>query len=192
MEPSDLELWQSAAKGDHKAFHVLMDRHSRGLFRLAQSLSDGRSDAEDIVQETFVAAFKSLNSFDARASVKTWLTRILMRRAAKIWNKQKNQRRTLSIDAAARSMNGATGESAGGSMAEQIGIASTITLIDQRLDLMETIRTLAPEFRETVVLREIEGLSYQEIADTLGVPRGTVESRLYRARAELRKKLTGY
>ena len=54
------------------------------------------------------------------------------------------------------------------------------------------IRSLAPEFRETVLLREIEGLSYQEIADTLGIPRGTVESRLFRARAEMRKKLTGY
>ena len=190
LEPSDLELWQSAAKGDHRAFHTLVDRHSPGLFRLAQSLSGTRADAEDICQETFVAAFKSLNTFDARASVKTWLTRILMRRAAKIWNKQKHQRRTQSLDADVRS-NGDS-EGPGGTLAAQVGAATKTHLVDQRLDLLEVIRTLAPEFRDTVMLREIEGLSYQEIAETLGVPRGTVESRLFRARAELRKKLTGY
>ena len=67
LEPSDLELWQSAAKGDHRAFHALIDRHSPQLFRVALTLSASRSDAEDVCQETFVAVFKSLNSFDGRA-----------------------------------------------------------------------------------------------------------------------------
>ena len=189
MEPSDLELWRSAARGDHGAFHALMDRHAKGMFKLAMSLSSSRSDAEDVCQETFVAAFKSLKSFDGRASFKTWLTRILMRRAAKIWNKQKYQRRTLSLHRESES-SGRTDP--GGAFADQLSVASSASAVDQRLDLLDMIRTLAPEFRETVILREIQGLSYQEIADTLGVPRGTVESRLYRARAELRKKLTGY
>lgn len=191
MEPSDLELWQSAARGDQKAFHTLVDRHSRGMFRLALSMSGSRSDAEDICQETFVGAFKSLKSFDGRASVKTWLTRILIRRAAKIWNKQKHDRRTLSLD---RESDAGAGrrENAGNSIGDHVSVASAVSAVDQRLDLMEVIRTLAPEFRDTVILREVEGLSYQEIADALNVPRGTVESRLYRARAELRKKLSGY
>ena len=188
MEPNDQELWQAAAKGDNKAFHTLMDRHSPGLFRLAQSLSSTRSDAEDVCQETFVAAFKSLGSFDGRASVKTWLTRILMRRAAKIWNKQRHERRTLSLDRGQNDNSDDTGRSS----AIVVSVASKTSLVDQHLDVMEVIRSLAPEFRETVLLREIEGLSYQEIADTLGIPRGTVESRLFRARAEMRKKLTGY
>ena len=187
MQPSDLELWQSAARGDQKAFHTLVDRHAAGMFRLALSLASTRSDAEDICQETFTAAFKSLKSFDGRASVKTWLTRILMRRAAKIWNKQKNDRRTLSLHQSAD----ANGDFESAS-SHVPSVASTASAVDQRLDLMEVIRTLAPEFRDTVILREVEGLSYQEIADALNVPRGTVESRLYRARAELRKKLSGY
>jgi RNA polymerase sigma-70 factor (ECF subfamily) len=191
LEPSDLELWQSAARGDHKAFHTLVDRHSRGMFRLALSMSGSRSDAEDICQETFVGAFKSLKSFDGRASVKTWLTRILIRRAAKIWNKQKHDRRTLSLDRESDAGEGRL-ENAGISVGDRVSVASAVSAVDQRLDLMEVIRTLAPEFRDTVILREVEGLSYQEIADALNVPRGTVESRLYRARAELRKKLTGY
>ncbi len=190
MEPSDLELWQSAAKGDHRSFHALIDRHSPQLFRVALSLAASRSDAEDVCQETFVAAFKSLNSFDGRASVKTWLTRILMNRAAKIWNKQRNDRKTLSLHRDSDAEDGR--ESSRGFWAGSLSVPSTTSAVDQRLDLLEVIRSLAPEFRETVVLREIEGLSYQEIADTLGVPRGTVESRLFRARAELRKRLTGY
>lgn len=187
MQPSDLELWQSAARGDHQAFHTLMDRHAAGMFRLALSLSGTRSDAEDVCQETFIAAFKSLKSFDGRASVKTWLTRILMRRAAKIWNKQKNDRRTMSLHQPTDS----TGEF-GRTMAHEPTIASGASAVDQRLDLMDVIRTLPQEFRDTVILREVEGFSYQEIAETLNVPRGTVESRLFRARVELRKKLSGY
>ena len=82
LEPIDLDLWKAAVHGDHGAFHTLVDRHARGLFRVAVSLSASRSDAEDICQETFAAAFKGLKGFDGRASIKTWLTRILMRRAA--------------------------------------------------------------------------------------------------------------
>ena len=190
MEPSDLELWQSAAKGDHRAFHVLMDRHSPKLFRVALSLSASRSDAEDICQETFVAAFKSLKSFGGRASVKTWLTRILMHRAAKIWNKQRKDRKTMSLHREISSGKGS--EPSNGSWANQLSVPSTASAVDQEMDLLDAIRTLAPEFRETVILREVDGMSYQEIADTLEIPRGTVESRLFRARAELRKKVTGY
>jgi RNA polymerase sigma-70 factor (ECF subfamily) len=190
LEPSDLDLWKSAVRGDHGAFHTLVDRHARGLFRVALSMSESRSDAEDICQETFAAAFKGLKGFDGRASVKTWLTRILMRRAAKIWNKQRNARRTISLyrdDADERRGHEANGATLPG----KASAAATVD-VDTRMDVMSVIRQLPEEFRDVVVLREIDGLSYQEIADALGVPRGTVESRLHRARAELRRRLTGY
>ncbi len=77
-------------------------------------------------------------------------------------------------------------------LAAQASVPSSIEAIDQRMDVLEIIRSLAPEFRDAIVLREIEGLSYQEIAQVLNIPRGTVESRLHRGRAELRRKLTGY
>ena len=189
MEPSDLDLWKSAVHGDHRAFHALVDRHARALFRVALSLSQTRSDAEDICQETFAAAFKGLKGFDGRASVKTWLTRILMRRAAKIWNKQRNARRTISLfrnDAGERDQ-----EVNVGALSGKASGSATVD-VDTRMDVLAVIRELPEEFRDVVVLREIDGLSYQEIADTLGVPRGTVESRLHRARAELRRRLTGY
>ena len=190
MEPSDLELWQSAAKGDARSFHVLVDRHTPGMMRIALGLSRTRSDAEDVCQETFIAAYKSLKTFDGRASVKTWLTRILMRRAAKLWNKQKHDRKTFPIHKNDNS--GDSDSMMGHEQSAGFVTPSNTTAIDQRLDLMEVIQTLPEEFRETIILREVDGLSYQEIADVLEVPRGTVESRIFRARAELRKKLSGY
>jgi RNA polymerase sigma-70 factor (ECF subfamily) len=187
---SDLEVWQAAASGDHAAFHMLVDRHGPHLFRVALSLSSGRADAEDICQETFAAAFRGLKSFDGRASVRTWLTSILMRRAAKTWKKDRHARRAISLDR--RADDDVERENPGGALADRLKVDAATGAADQRMDVLEVIRTLPPEFRAAIVLREIEGLSYQEIADVLGVPRGTVESRLYRGRAELRRKLTGY
>ncbi len=191
MQPTDLELWRAAAAGDQGAFHLLVDRHAPALFRSALALSASRSDAEDICQETFVAAFKSLKTFDGRASVKTWLTRILTRRAATLWSKERHARHAVSLDRDVSSQDGARRE-LGGPLAGEVSVAPSTWVVDQRLDLLEAIRALAPEFRQAITLREIEGLSYQEIADSLGIPRGTVESRIHRARAELRRKLSGY
>jgi len=189
----DLELWRAAAGGNHAAFHELVDRHGPYLFRLALSLSGSRSDAEDICQEAFAAAFRGLKTFAGRSSVKTWLSSILMRRAAKTWKKGRNARRTLSLSRPiGASQESSRRENPGGVLAEQFSKESVNNVVDQRLDIMEAVRTLSPEFRDAIVLREIEGMSYQEIADILGVPRGTVESRLHRGRAALREKLTGY
>jgi RNA polymerase sigma-70 factor (ECF subfamily) len=190
LEPSDLELVRSAARGDAGAFHVLVDRHSAGLFRLAMSLSGSRSDAEDICQETFAAAYRGLAGFNAQASVKTWLSRILMRRAAKVWNKERYARRTVSIYREPDE-NGRC-DMAPGKLAERLSVAAATTGVEQRMDVMEMIRSLPAEFRDVILLREVDGLSYQEIAEAMNIPRGTVESRLHRARAELRRKLKGY
>jgi len=173
LEPSDLELWQSAAKGDHRAFHALMDRHSAKLFRVALSLSSSRSDAEDVCQETFVAAFKSLKSFDGRASVKTWLTRILFTQVAR-WRRDRAGRTMGSIDSA------------------EPMVASSSIGVEIRIDLQAALRQLSPEHREVLMLREFDGMTYEEMAEVLGLPQGTVESRLNRARSALREKLKSY
>src|ERR1700710_2969331 len=81
LKLSDTELVRRAVGGDTAAFHTLTDRYAKELFRLALSLSSSRSDAEDICQETLVGAYRGLHRFEGKASVKTWLMRILMRRA---------------------------------------------------------------------------------------------------------------
>jgi RNA polymerase sigma-70 factor (ECF subfamily) len=179
LEPDDLELVRRATRGDGAAFHVLVDRHAPELFRLAASLSATRADAEDVVQETLIGAYQSLKRFDARASVRTWLKRILVRQAARHWNKAKRGRSMVSIDAA--EMTPASRDNGRGPIS-----------VDRRHDVAAVIKTLAPEHRMVVVMREFEQMSYAEIAQVLEVPIGTVESRLHRARAELKTKLQDY
>jgi len=175
LQTSDLDLARLAARGDHAAFHELVDRHAKALFQVAISLSSTRSDAEDLVQETFAAAYKGLPAFDGRASVRTWMTRILMRRAADAWRSGRHARKAVNLDAAPPPAR-----------------ESSEAAVDQRLDLAAVLQQLDENHREVIVLREMQGLSYAQIAQTLGLPQGTVESRLHRARAELRHRLKGY
>ena len=183
---TDWELVQASASGDSKAFHALVDRYAPELTRLARSLSRTRSDAEDVVQETFVGAFKGVSRFDGRSSVRTWLSRILVRQAAKAWNRSSRHRSTVSLD---------NPERAAGNWQRpdgRSGSVSTTSSVDRRIDLHEILQTLGEDHRQVILMREIDGLSYAEIAEALGVPQGTVESRLHRARGELREKLAGY
>lgn len=174
-----MELVRRAVGGDGAAFHVLVDRHASELMRLAASLSATRADAEDVLQETFIGAYQGLRRFDGRASVKTWLKRILVRQAARHWNRSKRSRGALPIDAA--EMAPAPRELGTGSIG-----------VDRKIDVAAVVKTLAPEHREVIVMREFDQMSYSEIAEVLQVPLGTVESRLHRARADLRAKLEGY
>ena len=183
LEQTDTDLLRSAAGGDDSAFHQLVDRHAPRLFRSAQSLAPSRADAEDLLQETLLGAYRGLKNFNGRSSVKTWLTSILIRQAAKGWRRSRHTRKTLSIHAAADNQDRSD---------RSLTTRSSDEHTDQRLDLVNIIRNLTPQYREILVLREMQGLSYDEIAQNLGVPRGTVESRLFRARAELRQRLGAY
>ena len=199
-DSDDLTLAHQAAVGDSMAFKALVDRHSQSLFRLSYSLTATRADAEDLLQETLVGAFGSLKNFNGTSSVKTWLTSILMRQAAKAWHRNRHHRQTRSIDnpqsrssPASTSVPVTANDSsrdgllpiAGAKMAEQ-------TQSDLRADLEMVLRKLDPAYREILLLREMQQMSYDQIAASLGIPRGTVESRLYRARNELRKRLKDY
>jgi RNA polymerase sigma-70 factor (ECF subfamily) len=192
-DASDLELLRAAGGGEDDAFHALVDRHAPMLFRVAQSLTLNRADAEDLMQETFVGAYRGLNNFAGRSSVKTWLVQILTRQAAKAWQRGRHHRAARSIDAAARADDGtpAGGDGVRGYAGDRaLSSASHAAAVDRRLDVRATLRQLSAPHREILVLREIRGLSYEEIAEVLEVPRGTVESRLSRARGEFREKLT--
>jgi RNA polymerase sigma-70 factor (ECF subfamily) len=148
------------------------------MFALAASLTGNAADAEDIVQETFSGAFRGLAGFEGRASVKTWLTRILIRQAAR-------HRRGAQRRAAASIPLEAAGETDSGAVCPDAPA-------DARIDVMAAVRSLSDEHRQVILLREIQGLSYDEMAEVLEVPRGTVESRLFRARRQLRDLLKDY
>jgi len=170
----DLALARRAGRGDREAFHEIVDRHAQALFALAVTLSGNHADAEDAVQETFTAALTRIGRFRGQATLKTWLTRILVNQIA-MARRRGRVRRALPLD-------GQT-EAPGRGHGKKPNEAA-----DARMDLPTLLGALNEGQRQVLVLREIEGLSYQEIAELLEIPRGTVESRLFRARRALRER----
>jgi len=176
----EAELVRQAVRGDADAFGELFERYANDVFRLALSMGHGRGEAEDLMQDTFLAAFESIGRFERRSAFKTWLLSILFRQAGR-HRRYSRIRQTEVLDEGALS----TGPN-GVARAHRDGDHAS------RLDAHTMLDTLSPEHRAVLVLRELQGLSYDEIAQTLGVPRGTVESRLFRARNILRERFQGY
>jgi RNA polymerase sigma-70 factor (ECF subfamily) len=173
----DTELLRRASRGDGAAFQALAERHARYLSGLAVALAGNPFDADDLIQETLLAAFAAAGSFRGEASVKTWLVKILARQSALL---RRTAKRRIEV----------TGPlTANENMTHVPSTTSETAAVDARLDLATLLAEVSPEHRAVVVLRELEGLSYGEIAAALALPRGTVESRLFRAREQLRSLL---
>jgi len=182
LRPTDADLVRRARQGDELACHEIVDLYSNYLYRLAYSLVGNAADAADVLQETFSGAFRHLPSFKGRASIRTWLSRILLRQAAR-HHRSRRRHEMASLDAVAQVSQTPLGRG---------DSAPAARACDARMDVMAALQTLSPAYREIVVLRELRGMSYSEIADVLGVPPGTVESRLFRARRHLREQLKDY
>lgn len=172
MELSEFRLVERAKRGDRDAFWQLAQAHAAHLFRVACALTGRAGDAEDIVQESLVAALEGIGRFQGRASLRTWLVSIVARQAA-LWHRRRGARHTVGMDDAA--------------LAGRDGPPT-----DVRLDVLQVLERLPEERRTVLVLREFEGMSYDEIALALHLPRGTVESRLHRARQDVRALLESY
>lgn len=168
-------LVRRAARGDAGAFGELFDRYAGDVYRIAQSMVQPRAEAEDVMQETFLAAFEGIGRFERRASFKTWLLAILFRQVGR-YRRYHGIRKTEALDEAA--WPGSNGRPHGPESGR----------LENRLDAHTMLDTLSDEHRAVLVLRELEGMTYAEIAQTLNVPRGTVESRLFRARNTLRER----
>lgn len=142
------------------------------------SLLGNAADAEDVVQETLVGAFRGLGGFRGQASVKTWLTRILIKRVARLRRSQ-YLRQAGPIDEAA-------------GCSDRAGGATATGRADIRMDVSAVLADLSEEHRTVILLREMQQMRYDEIAEALAIPRGTVESRLSRARQRLKELLKDY
>jgi len=162
--------------------HEIVDLHSDDLFALACTLLHSRADAEDAVQETLLGAFRGIGKFQGRSSLRTWLTRILVNQVWKI-RRRRTSHRAEGFD-----------EQADGETppVERSAQQDSSTQVERKLDVQSMLNTLSPEHREILVLRELQGFSYEEIAETLKIPPGTVESRLFRARQQLKAKFKDY
>jgi RNA polymerase sigma-70 factor (ECF subfamily) len=177
-QPDDLELLRKARKGSPWAFPRLVDRHAPFLFALAVSLVGNAADAEDVLQETLLGAFRGISGFRGGSSVRTWLARILLRQVARCHRLRARRSTTAGLFDASWQAGPRVAPSAGAS--------------DARMDVQAALMALSPEHRAVLVLREWQGLSYEEIAETLEIPRGTVESRIFRARRIMQELLKEY
>jgi RNA polymerase sigma-70 factor (ECF subfamily) len=179
---NEAELLLLARRGDNAARTELVMRHGRRLFGLAGALM-GSADADvtDVVQETFLAAFDGgLKAFQGNASLATWLSGILVNRIRKLRRYQQS-RRARPLDAVEQPL------PAGDSVSR-----CATTQVEQRIDVATMLDSLSSEYREVIVLRELQQMSYAEMASVLGVPERTAETRLTRARRMLRERFGRY
>lgn len=185
----DRLLVERAQQGDHGAFRQLFDRYHKRAYSVAYGVLKNRHDAMDVVQEGFVKVHKHLASFQGSSSFYTWLYRIVMNLAIDQLRRRKTSRPVEYDDAIAR--DGDVNDAILPRMADANPRKAAI-----RRELIEKIdAALAelPEYhRQVILLREIEGLSYEEMAEVLEVPKGTIMSRLFHARKKMQAALAGY
>jgi RNA polymerase sigma-70 factor (ECF subfamily) len=177
--PGDDELIRLfVAGGDRAAFECLVRRYALPIRRLLYGLFCGnREDMEDAEQEVVVALFRSLPRFGFRSSFSTFYYRLARNRAIDLIRRRERERRSLRRLAAAVPP-------------ERVGHPEEIALAEvARGEAMSVLATLAAEQRAVVLLREVEGLSLEEISRVLRVPQGTVKSRLHRARRQIERRL---
>jgi RNA polymerase sigma-70 factor (ECF subfamily) len=172
------------------AFEELIAERSGEIYGLLFRLTENSEEARDLTQETFLRAFQSIDGFRGDADVRTWIYRIAINQARNRfrWWRRRKRDATVSLD----QKQGESGQSLSGTLAEPSENPEQQTLAREReLVLRSALQRLGQAYRETVILRDIEGFTYEEIAETLGINVGTVKSRLARGRQELRKKLEG-
>ena len=172
MQRDERDLVQRLQRGEDAAFAQLVDEFGDELYGLASSMLRDRTAAADVVQETFLGAFRGIGKFRGDATLRTWLTGICIRQ---VYKSTRRRRETAAV---------ADWESLASKNSGSDGVAA-------RLDVQVMLEALAPEHRDVLVLRELQGLSYDEIAAALELPRGTVESRLFRARKRLQELFGG-
>lgn len=187
----DLTLARRAALGDEQAFDQIMRRYNQRLFRLAVSIAGESSEAEDILQESYVRAFYRLGSFAGEGDLGAWLARIVRNEAIDRLRTRGSRRRHIALETDLYSDEGLIGI-ADIARAEEVDFSPEIAVerADMERILEEAIGVLPIQFRTVFMLREVEGLSVEETATYLGIPAATVKTRDYRARTLLRAHLS--
>lgn len=184
----DLALVHACKNGDYAAFEEIVKRYDRKLFRIAQYLMHNREDAEDAVQEAFVKAFQHLDQFREDAKFSTWLTRIAMNQSLMMLRKRRSAKE-VSLDEDFQSDEGNLPIEIADWAPNPEDMYQTTQL---REILRKTLQKLGPSLRVVFVLRDIEGLSLEQTAQSLGLTVVAVKARSFRARLQLRERLTEY
>lgn len=175
-QPSDEALVAAYVGGDRAAFDELVRRYRRRVFGICMAYFGDAGDAEDAAQETFIALLRRASTFSGAAAFSTWMYRVTTNACNDMARKRARRPRSTGDD-----------------VAQLVDAADTADLLANRelgLELERALATLDPEYREVVVLHDVAGMGYAAIGERLGLPVGTVKSRIHRAHGRLAAGLT--
>ena len=179
--PSTDELIERCLAGDQAAWNQIVHQHWRKVFNIAYRFVGRHDEAEDLTQDIFLKIFKALKTFDRRANFQTWLISISRNLCIDHYRSVRKERETMARDIDASGLT---------PVAPGRGPHGQLELSALRDQIRTALAALPATLREAVVLRDLQEFSYQEIADRLHLPEGTVKSRINRGRLELAKQLT--
>lgn len=192
VEESDRNLVVRAQNGDREAFRMLVDRYQRKAYSVAFSMVRNADDAMDITQEAFLKVYKSLDGFQHSSGFYTWLYRIVvnlcidhLRKSGRFQNVDYDDK--LKHD-----------DDDGGDVHDVIpnrldgNPDKVIARKELAAQMEKALSSLSPDHRTAILLREVEGMSYEEMAEAMSVPKGTIMSRLHHARRNMQKFLSEY
>lgn len=183
MAESDAAAVALVCAGDTSAFRVLVDRHSRPVFRLAYRLTGSREDAEDVVQETFLRAYRQLAQFEARASFGTWIHRIAVNCAMDLLRQRPRHQAAASLE------DGGNGPAADIPDERSVGADRLAASAELRERLAQALDSLTPAERAAFMLRHFEGRSLEEIGRALGLRTSATKHSVFRAVQKMRRAL---
>jgi RNA polymerase sigma-70 factor (ECF subfamily) len=184
----DTELLARLKAGDQSAYARLVEDNASAIYRLALRMMGNEADAEDVLQETFLSAFRSIDRFEGRSSLSTWLYRIASNAA--LMRLRRNEPEQVSVD---EPVERDDGESMPRQFFDFCCLPEEDLLREEaREQMKQAIDDLPPILRSVFVLRDIEGLSTAETAEALDLSESAVKSRLMRARLKLRDELSRY
>jgi RNA polymerase sigma-70 factor (ECF subfamily) len=170
------DLIQRCLRGDQAAWDSIVQQHWRKVFNVAYKFVGKHEEAEDLAQDIFLKIFRSLDTFDRRANFQTWLISVSRNLCIDHYRSIRKERETIdrNIDASELSP-----------ISRDAGPIAVLEQRDRAAVLRQALARLPDTLRTAVIMRDIQELSYQEIADTLDLPEGTVKSRINRGRTEL-------
>lgn len=179
----DRELVERVRQGDDRAFELLVLAYQERIFRLIRRLLGNRDGAEDLAQEVFLRAYRSLGGFRGQSSFYTWLYKIALNTCRNYYRTMGRRPEGSAID----------GEGVLDSLESSNPDPESAAFRSETLEVVKvSLESLPPEQREAVVLCDLEGLSYEEMAAVIGIPVGTVRSRVFRGRRALQRRLQPY
>ncbi len=184
----DLSLVERCRANDEAAFNEIVTRYKAKIYNYIYRMTGSSDDAEDLTQEVFIRMYTSIDSFRSHSSLNTWLFRIAGNLCVDRFRRSKNRTAAYSLDEPVAGSESGSHEIPDQTYEPQ-RLLEHVELADQ---IQQALAQLPEKLRATLILHDVEGMPYEEIAQVVGCPLGTVKSRLFNARMQLRQKLTGY